>query len=68
MNNPNTETYIANFNITAKGMNYNILEDIVIAPDKVTDEGLAWHTNHRELRRAPGERGLPLAKCKKQER
>ena len=67
MNDPYKETYIGNYNITAKGMNYKILEDIVVAPDKVTSEGLAWHTNHRQLRRAPGERGLPLSKCKKQE-
>lgn len=67
MNDPAKEVYVGNYNITAKGMNYNILEDIVVAPDKVTSEGLAWHTNHRQLRRAPGERGLPLSECKKQE-
>ena len=67
MNNPDKEIYVGNYNITAKGMNYNILEDMVISPEKVTDEGLAWHMNHRILRRAFGERGLPLAKCKKKE-
>ena len=66
MNDPLMETAVFNYNITAKGMNYPMLEDIVIAPDQITDKGLAWHKFHRHLRRAIGEFGLPLSKCKKQ--
>ena len=66
MNDINVEVYVGNRHITAKGMNYNILENIIIAPQTIQKEELFHHMIHRCLRRAPGERGRPLDKCTKQ--
>jgi hypothetical protein len=67
MNDVNLSTFLSNISITAKGYNINACEHIGIAPGRVSSDELMVHIPPRGIRRAKGERGLPIDQCTKRE-
>lgn len=67
MNDVKESTFISNISIAAKGFNINACENIGIAPGRVSSDELMVHIPPRGIRRAKGERGLPINQCTKRE-
>ena len=67
MNDLSRSSFVANIRIGAKGININNCHNVGISPNAELTEAYAVHIPPRAVRRADGERGLPLSECTKKE-
>jgi hypothetical protein len=67
MNDLSRSSFVANIRIGAKGININNCHNVGISPNAELTQAYAVHIPPRAVRRADGERGLPLSQCTKKE-
>ena len=67
MNDLSRSSFVANIRIGAKGININNCHNVGISPNAELTLEYALHIPPRAVRRADGERGLPLSQCTKKE-